>query len=556
MFKEFFKKSLFLKQIVRNYRLKTRVPDWTTLIEKDLSLWKDCLNNCLAGQKILIPTSVGSHLPRVIVEGLLAVALTLRKKQVHILLCDKKLPACLDCVKNYTLSEEEMALYGPSRKLCKNCFKYAFKMYSYLGIKVHKYSDFLSQKDLDFAKNLSLEVPIDKVGEYVFRGFKVGEHALAGALRFYARGELENEKHVEMVLKRYFKASIITAIVIEKLLKAYNFNVAVFHHGIYIPQGVIGEVCRKNKVRVVNWNPAYRKKCFIFSHGDTYHHTLMNEPVGKWENLNFNNEKKREILSYLRSRWYGTNDWIWFHEKPYFSVAKIERRLGMSFDQPTIGMLTNVVWDAQLHYPANIFPNMIVWVLKTIKYFSQRKDLQLVIRVHPAEIRGTVPSRQLIADEIRKVFPVLPKNVFVVKPSEKISTYPLMEKCNAVIIYGTKTGVELTSMGIPVIVAGEAWIKNKNITFDPKTQNEYFKILNSLPFRKRMTEEQKNRALKYAYHFFFRRMIPLTILNTVNKYPPYEIGAVDLNDLIPGKDRGLDVICQGIIQGDAFIYND
>ena len=114
------------------------------------------------------------------------------------------------------------------------------------------------------------------------------------------------------------------------------------------------------------------------------------------------------VMDYLKSRWYGTADWIWFHENPQEDLAKISAEIGIDFSKPTIGLLTNVMWDAQLHYPANAFPNMLAWVLQTIDYFASRPDLQLVIRVHPAEIRGTIPSRQKIVDEVAAVYPILP----------------------------------------------------------------------------------------------------------------------------------------------------
>ena len=60
------------------------------------------------------------------------------------------------------------------------------------------------------------------------------------------------------------------------------------------------------------------------------------------------------------------------------------------------------MWDAQLHYPANAFPSMLDWVLQTIRYFASRPDLQLLIRVHPAEIRGTARSRQPLVPEIER----------------------------------------------------------------------------------------------------------------------------------------------------------
>ena len=160
------------------------------------------------------------------------------------------------------------------------------------------------------------------------------------------------------------------------------------------------------------------------------------------------------------------------------------------------------MWDAQLHYRANAFKNMLDWVLATIEYFKKRPNLQLLIRIHPAEIRGGIVSRQPIEKEIRNAFPDLPSNIFIIPAESQVSTYAAMSQCNACIIYGTKTGVELSSMGIPVIVAGEAWIRNKGITIDASSPGEYFKILDQLPLKDRLDEITRKKARMYAYHFF------------------------------------------------------
>jgi hypothetical protein len=305
---------------------------------------------------------------------------------------------------------------------------------------------------------------------------------------------------------------------------------------------------------VVNWNTAYRKQCFIFSHDDTYHHTLMHEPVAVWEHLPWTPEMERATMDYLVSRWHGTHDWVWFHEHPQDDLEQIVIDLELDMTKPIIGLLTNVMWDAQLHYPANAFPNMLDWVLRTIAYFEQRPELQLVIRIHPAEIRGTIPSRQKIADEISRAYPKLPGNVFVIPPESQISTYAIMLKCDTVIIYGTKTGVELASFGIPVIVAGEAWIRNKGVTLDATTAADYFALLDRLPFGKPMDETTTTRARKYAYHFFFRRMIPVSVMEPIAGWPPYRVRLPSLDLLQPGADPGLDVICMGVLEGKDFVY--
>jgi hypothetical protein len=144
--------------------------------------------------------------------------------------------------------------------------------------------------------------------------------------------------------------------------------------------------------------------------------------------------------------------------------------------------------------------------------------------------------------------------VILVPPGNPVSTYPLMELCDTVIIYGTKTGVELTSMGIPVIVAGEAWIRNKGITRDATSADDYIHMLDQLPTAARMNRDDIGRALRYAFHFFYRRMIPLACMVPAQGNPPFAVDSTGLELLRPGGDSGLDVVCDGILTGSPFIF--
>jgi hypothetical protein len=214
------------------------------------------------------------------------------------------------------------------------------------------------------------------------------------------------------------------------------------------------------------------------------------------------------------------------------------------------------MWDAQLHYPQNAFRDMWEWLVTTIRYFDTRRDLTLIIRVHPAELRGHIQSRQPIAEELRREIGDLPPNIHVIPPESPVSTYSVMTRCDSVLIYGTKTGVELASLGVPVIVAGEAWIRNKGLTIDVRSRAHYREVLDSLPLNRRLDEATMRRARKYAYHFFFRRMIPLSVIKPVTgpSWSPYAVDVTSLRQLEPGSDPGLDSICDGILTGREFIY--
>lgn len=528
-------------------------PDWAELLKSEPELWRSAVDKASTGPNILIATSAGGFVPGVITESTLAVALTLRGARVHVLLCDEVLPACIQATV-HTSPPEQFARSGPQAGLCQQCFAPGYATYLPQGLNLHRYSQFITADERQMAKALSADIPYTEIGNHVSDALAVGEHALAGTLRYFGRGNLDGEPEAENILRRYFNASLLTTYATRRLFKTYQFDAACFHHGIYVPQGLIGEVARQEQVRVANWNPAYRKHCFIFSHHDTYHHTLLDEPTPVWEDMEWTSEMEEQIMSYLKSRWQGTKDWIWFHEKPEEDLSAIASELGVDFSRPCVGMLTNVMWDAQLHYRANAFPSMLDWALQTIRYFAQRPELQLLIRIHPAEIRGTLPSRQPLLAELKRAFPTFPPNVFVIPPESHVSTYAAMAHCNAVIIYGTKTGVELSSLGIPTIVAGEAWIRNKGITMDASSSAEYFEILDRLPFEGRMSAELTQRARKYAYHFFFRRMIPLPFMKESKGAAPYQLDLDNISELLPGANPGLDVICDGILKGTDFVY--
>lgn len=556
--KNFIKKSPWLDskaQILRRQYLSfgKGYPDWKRIL--DQSEWNDILKSCKHGPKVLMATSIGSHLAAMQMETTLTVALTLRGAKVDALLCDGILPGCQMCEPRFFPNVKRFADHGPQKDLCGHCYEPGKKVYDDIGITTFSYSNYLSESDRQTIKEIMGQTTWQQIEHFEYNGLKIGEHAKAGALRFFAKATLDNESYREQVLNRYFESALITMFSLTNLFSKEKYDVAVFHHGIYVPQGIIGEVARKFGVRVVNWNPAYRKDCFIFSHHTTYHHTLMDEPTEIWENMPWNEEKETMISDYLKSRWIGDNDWIKFHENPTFEKEKIISEIGYDPSKPLIGLLTNVMWDAQLHYPANAFPNMLEWLLHTVRWFAKNPQLQLVIRVHPAEIKGSVPSRQPVVAELQKHFSKIPSNVFIIPPESNMSTYVISELCDSVIIYGTKTGVELTSMGIPVIVAGEAWIRNKGITMDADSIESYESILEQLPLNKRLNQDIIERAKKYAYHFFFRRMIPVKMFNKGPGWPPYVFASKTIESLEIGVDKGLDCICNGILDHHPFIFD-
>lgn len=531
-------------------------PDWAAVLGADPALWNSARSSAQGGPRVLMATAIGSYAHAVTLESALAAALTFRGAEVHALLCDGTMSACAECEASMYPDLRRFVQHGPSRDLCRDCRWPAETVYKTLGLKVHRMSEWLTPADRAEAGRVASTLPLDQLEHFTYDGLNIGEHAHAGALRFFATGTLDGEPLAEPIRRRYLESALLTAFASRALIRSVGFRSAVFTHGIYVPWGIVGEAARQERVHVSNWNVAYRKRRFIFSHDDTYHHTLLSEPREHWERLELTSAQEHELMQYLGSRREGTFDWIVFHRPTSQDSANIAKNLGLDASKPVIGLLTNVAWDAQLHYPANAFPNMLEWLVQTCEYFGRRPDLQLLIRVHPAEISGFPPSRQPVLAELRKRLPQLAPNIVVVPPESGLSTYALMSMCNCAIIYGTKMGVELTSVGLPVIVAGEAWIRNKGITLDASSPEEYFALLERLPLAERLSSTQLARARRYAYHFFFNRMIPLPFIEPKAGYPIYRLKLDRLQQLLPGASSGLDTICEGILSRAPFVLRD
>ena len=503
--------------------------------------------------RILVASSTGSHWAMSGFESVLAVALRLRGASVEALLCDGILPACQEC--DVRLFPDNRLVKEGTAPLCHTCFKPAEKMFAELGINVKRYGTFLGAEGRQSLDALVERIADGDIGEFTWRGIAVGEHAVAGTLRFFGRGTIFGETFGDGVTRQYLRAALYTAAALDHMLTQFKYDVVVFHHGIYVPQGVVGDVCRMHGVRVVNWNPAYRDRSFLFSHGDSYHKTMIEESADVCFGYEWNEAKEAALMTYLESRRSGSNDWISFQKQPQGVTTELLKELGIASNRPIIGVLTNVMWDAQLHFKANAFKSMLEWIFFTIEHFSKRTDVDLLIRIHPAEVLGTVPSRQRVLDEIQARWPTLPQHIHVVPPDDPKNTYSLMSACDTVLVYGTKMSIELPCWGIPVVVAGEAWVRGKGFTTDVSSLEEYQLILSSLPTRQRLSKEKIEMAKRYAYHVFYRRMIPVKFARKNRHLVPFAYKVNSLNELAIGADSGLDVICDGIISGRHFLVN-
>ncbi|MEL7541787.1 MAG: capsule biosynthesis protein, partial [Pseudomonadota bacterium] len=448
---------------------------------------------------------------------------------------------------------ERFSRHGPQIDLCKVCKQAGSDAFSPLGLKVHQMSSMLSKPEIEAALSEAKMNADDVIRTQSAEG--TDEHGLAGALRFFGRSILPDSRMKRSILARYLASARLSERAAGRLLRDPPFDAVVAHHGIYTPQGPIANVTRAVGSRLITWHPSYRCGRLIFEHGDTYHRAMISEDPNRWRNRELSTAQQQELVSYLESRTTGSQDWITFQRRHPEHREQLERSLGLSFDKPTFLLLGNVAWDARLHYEKSAYGEMTEWARDTVSWFKRRPDLQLIVRCHPGEVMSNPRAQDRLDHFILEMLAgELPPNIKVLAPEEHINTYALAAHAKVALIYNTKMGVELSARGMPVIVAGDAWIRGKGISHDASSPDDYIRHLENADRMTPLSDDQIRIAQRYAYHFFFRRCIPVDAFSANQGWPLCALSREAFTRAQPGVDSGLDVICDGIMSRALFEY--
>ena len=159
---------------------------------------------------------------------------------------------------------------------------------------------------------------------------------------------------------------------------------------------------------------------------------------------------------------------------------------------------------------------------------KKRKDVHVVIRIHPAEV---LESKESIKDYFLNLEKELDlEMVTIVDPKDSFSSYELLNLCKLALIYGSKISLEAAYREVPTIVCGNSLFKQKEFSYLPSTKLEYSTLLldnlNKL-------KDQRLFSLRFAYYVYFRLFLECKwVENMLDKNTPfYKLSELDEEDI-------------------------
>jgi hypothetical protein len=342
--------------------------------------------------------------------------------------------------------------------------------------------------DLNFAEELLTSTAQEKYFEVVLDGVEVGRMALYEILIQIKKGTLDLAPGEWLRYRASLKNAIVVLRVAQRLFDEHRPDRVVVYNALYSVNRVI---CRLAEIRAVpqyylhagdNLSKRLQTLVLARNHAFYYYEYLR----GIWPSFRerpCSPQAMRSSTNHLLEVARGRSAWAYSAaSKPGVDIRKIfgiqegQKIIcaSMSSDDERFG---GEIAGVLPSLDGLLFPNQVDWIRALIDYVVDRKDLFLVVRVHPREFpnkREGVLSEH--AKTLMTAFATLPGNVKVNWPADDISLFDLANVADVFANGWSSAGKEMAWLGLPVVLySNDLTLYPSDLNYVGTTLGEYYR---------------------------------------------------------------------------------
>lgn len=530
-----------------NELLWTIKPDWPQLGEPSIQQLHRIMKVSAkpepnpTGRRILIFSMRAWRIHNVW-EGLIGRGLLERGANPRVVICDG-LPRC---------DMFSLNMSGNSSQLCQSCLNYTRQLFHFFGLSVQQLSNFLDESDRNEAKEM-VRSWTDDYELFVAEGLPIGEFVRPSLMRTLLRGSLERDPHTLQLYQEYLEAGVLIARMFQRMLDVLEPETLLMLNGMFFAERIGTAIAKKHQLHLVTHERGFMMNRLVMAHNRPASWLQIDEAWSHFKDKPLTPAEELELDKYLEQRETGkaevTNYWPSAEVRQDFIV----NQLNLDYRRPILTVFPNILWDTAVYQTDLGFESMFKWLEYTIHEMNHLPQLQLIIRVHPAEVRlPNQESRERVIDRLAQTYPSLPENVVIISPESNISSYALIDLSTAIGVYTSTIGLEGALRGVPVFVTGKTHYRNKGFTYDIDDPKQYSKFLREISILKSISSERIALARRYAHLFFLRSMLPISLVTEKNEHS-IQFNFETFDALKPGQDRMLDHICRAILERKDFV---
>lgn len=479
----------------------------------------------------LTPRSWAVHVQ---LESVIAQALRARGASVSFLTCGGGLNICDRC-----------NTYEAPPMPCCSCRRYTQAALAAHGM------DFQSLADEWTSDTRAAWPELDELGlpelfEVRGEGLDLGRLIQIPLRWFLLRSALEGDPLAELTARRFLRSARMVARSLRTTLERQRPDTLVVLSGLFLFESIARALGDELNIDTVGYERGHILNSWVFFRRPSAKMYHIDDAWQKWSQTPLSPTEEDALDRYLVDRQFGRRDILlsWKNTVPRPVERSTFRRRALLF--------TNLTWDSAVLDKERTFASIHHWIRATVEFFRSNPAYELVIRVHPSEVKlpGKL-TREPLGLFVREHVNPLPSNIRLIDADDPTSSYSLMETADVGLVYTSTTGLELALRGIPTFVAGDVHYQGKGFTLDLATPTEYLDALRSALDDPARFAPDVQLARRYAFLFFFR--VPVVVPGVEE----HRVGLTRLtlqtyDELLPGRDADLDRLCDGILHGGDF----
>lgn len=403
----------------------------------------------------------------------------LKGDKVIYLVCDGELKTC------YVNPDHQLVVCWT----CKSHRQETLRFVPYKPSVVVSYSDIITKYDKRKIRNIATKTFRNKedIKKYYIDNYDIGYEALSTIISISRNSEIdinEQKRLLEMCLYSGAMGYYATLNAIEK----YKIDMAYVFNGRLAPTRGIIRALEQKKVLYFTHDRAYDLERYSLFANTVPHdfEYLFQEINNHWEiETDF---KKKQMLAerFYEEKRYG---------KEVFSYVKGQEKGKMpnnwNENRKNIGIFLTSEDEFEAindHTHLAIYENQLDAIKKIVTSLKAiSHNLHLYLRLHPNMSRFQSDKFAHIESEV--------EFVTVINPESNIDTYELLQRCAAILTFGSTVGIEAVYYGVPsILVPGKAMYEKLGGTYQPTNHQDLVRLLLS-----DLEPMEKTPSYKYGY---------------------------------------------------------